>query len=922
MSDNLENSEKVETKVEEKNSVQKKKIRTRTLIVLLILAIFILGSSIIYRASFIETFEIGEEYLEVFSQNVRYKLNIGITNFVIIFMITYMINNSIKKGLKKFFEEEKINVPKLPNKSIALIFALVTSIIVSNLFLQKVIMFVNSAQFGINDPIYNMDAGFYMFQAPLIGQLLYYALTMLIVFTIYIVVYYIVVFNVFFDGVNRQTLRDSKFIKQLLFNAILCAICIAAIILFNMQNIVINGFLTLNDKMETVLIGSGAMDGIKLWGYRILAVVVIFSVYIAIKAFKKNNTKVVIKSLAVVPVYLVMLFIVMFGYNIFFVKGSELDKQKSYINTNINYTKIAYDINIDTKEIESTGTITEEEQIKNQQIINNIPIVTESVAKNNLLKTQTSTGYYTYGKVKASLYNGTLAYIAGRELDGSNGTDEYTHGYGAVITSASTTDEVGNVKYVSRDFENTKIKEPRIYYGTQSNASKIISPNVEEFDFPRTATENAGYNYNGDGGVNLNLLDRVCVGLKEGNLDLIFAKKNDTILLNRNVIERAEKILPYLMYDEEAYLVISDSGKLYWVIDAYTTSNEFPYSQKTKVIYKNSTKEINYIRNSIKVVVDAFNGDTKFYITDKTDPVAMVYNNMYKNLFEDVSELDYGISRYFTYSEFLYNIQSEILTMYHDVSADVLYRGNDVWEIASYSSSISRTGKAEMKPYYTVVKSENSNQNKIGLVIAYNLAGRESLNSYLIGTVENGKNVLSLYKFVGDSMVIGPMQLDNLIEQDEAISKEISSLNVTGTKIAKEMIIVPIDNTLLYVVPVYQTSLNEINSVPILKKIIVASGNKVAIGNDLTEAIKNLLSPNDAISIDVEDNSTIDGLIDSIIKANNNLTESNNSNDWGQIGRDIEALQNLIRQLEETKKAEKNDEDANNIVTNSANIVD
>ncbi len=922
MSDNLENNEKVETKVEEKNSNQKKSIRIRTLIVLLILALFILGSSIIYRASYIETFEIGEEYLEVFSQNVRYKLDIGIINFVIIFIIAYMINNSIKRGLKKFFEEEKINVPKLPNKSIALIFALVTSIIVSNLFLQKVIMFVNSAQFGINDPLYNMDVGFYMFQAPLIGQLLYYALTMLIIFTIYTVVYYIVVFNVFFDGVNRQTLRDSKFIKQLLFDTMLCAIFIAAIILFNMQNIVINGFLTLNDKMETVLIGSGAMDGIKLWGYRILAAVVVFSVYIAIRAFKKNNTKVVIKSLAVVPTYLVMLFVVMFGYNLFFVKGSELDKQKAYINTNINYTKIAYDVNIDTKEIESTGTITEEEKIRNEQIINNIPIITENVAKNNLLKTQTSTGYYTYGKTKASLYNGALVYIAGRELDGNNSTDEYTHGYGAVITSASTTDEAGNVKYVSRDFENTKIKEPRIYYGTQSNASKIISSNIEEFDFPRTATENAGYNYNGDGGVNLSLLDRACVGLKEGNLDLIFAKKNDTILLNRNVIERAEKILPYLMYDEQAYLVISDSGKLYWVIDAYTTSNEFPYSQKTKVIYKNSTKEINYIRNSIKVVVDAFNGDTKFYITDKTDPVAMVYNNMYKNLFEDISELDYGISRYFTYSEFLYNIQSEILTMYHDVSADVLYRGNDVWEIASYSSSISRTGKAEMKPYYTIVKSENGNQSKIGLVIAYNLSERESLNSYLIGTVENGKNVLSLYKFVGDSMVIGPMQLDNLIEQDEAISKEISSLNVTGTKIAKEMIIVPIDNTLLYVVPVYQTSLNEINSVPILKKIVVASGNKVAIGNDLTEAIKNLLSPNDAISIDVEDNSTIDGLIDSIIKANNNLTESNNSNDWGQIGRDIDALQNLIRQLEETKKTEKENNDINNSITNSVNVVD
>lgn len=165
------------------------------------------------------------------------------------------------------------------------------------------------------------------------------------------------------------------------------------------------------------------------------------------------------------------------------------------------------------------------------------------------------------------------------------------------------------------------------------------------------------------------------------------------------------------------------------------------------------------------------------------------------------------------------------------------------------------------------------------------------------------------------------MQLDSLIEQDERVASEISSLNVTGTKITKEMIIVPIENTLLYVVPIYQTSLNETNSVPVLKKVVVASGNKVALGDNLTRAIRNLLTPNAAVSVDVEDNSTIDGLIESIIKANNNLTESNKSNDWAQIGRDIEALQALVNQLETVKKEEKNNE-VNNSVVQGNNIID
>lgn len=378
------------------------------------------------------------------------------------------------------------------------------------------------------------------------------------------------------------------------------------------------------------------------------------------------------------------------------------------------------------------------------------------------------------------------------------------------------------------------------------------------------------------------------------------------------------------MYDENPYLIISDTGEAYWIIDAYTSSNDYPYSQKTKIVYKNNTKEINYIRNSVKVIVNAFSGETTFYITDKTDPVAMVYNSMYGNLFKDGSEIPNVISKHFTYSEFLYNIQSEMLNLYHDVSADVLYRGNDIWEIASYSNLITKSARSEMTPVYTLVKTVDSDESKLGLVISYNQYGKESLNAYLVRNSRKSEKINFHYiNFLVIHQYFGPMQLDNLIEQDETISAEISSLNVTGTKITKEMIIVPIDKTLLYVVPIYQTSLNETNSVPVLKKVILASGNKVSIGDNLSKAMKNLLSPNGAVSIEVEDTSTIDGLLDAIIKANNNLTESNNSNDWSQIGRDIEALQTLINKLKEAKEDEiKNNNVINNTIINGNSTVD
>ena len=915
------------TKEPEKKS---KKFRTRTIIVIIALIVFLLSLAISCRADYLELLEIGEEYVEVFTQNLKYRVFIAVINFLFIFIAISITNSLIKKGLKKFFDEEKREMPKLPNKSLALIGALIGAMITPDMFLEKVILFVNNSQFGITEPVFGMDIGFYMFQGPLLGAILYYLLTMTIIFTVYIAVYYIIAFNVYFDGVDAQTLKNNTFIKHLLFNAKIITLLIVGIILFNTQNIVLDEFLTLNDGLNTSIVGAGVVETtIKLWGYRVLGVIVILSVFMAIHFFKKSSAQNVIKSLAIVPVYLVCLFVVMIGYNILFINGRELDREKSYISTNIEFTKTAYNVKINEVDLESTGTITVEEAEANQEVINNTPVMSEAVVLNNLRQTQTSTEYYTYNEAKPTLYGDRLVYISAREINSKNTTynskaDEYTHGYGTVIVSANETDENGNAVYISKDFENSDIVEPRIYYGMETNSVITVSENNKEFDYPQTTTQNATNSYDGEGGATLNFLDKLVLTISEKKLSILVSDSNSKVLLNRNILDRAKKVMPYLIYDEEPYIVIGDDGNLYWVIDAYTVSNEYPYSQKTRIEYENSMRDINYIRNSVKVIINAYNGETNFYITDKTDPVVMVYNNMYKGLFKEESEIPEGISKYFTYSKFLYNIQANILKMYHDVSADVLYRGNDVWQIASYSNQITRTASTEMKPTYTMVKTVDSAESKLGLVTAYNIYGRESLNAYLVGTVQNGENILTLYKFINNSSVIGPMQLDSLIEQDETISREISSLNVTGTKITKEMVIVPIDEKLLYIVPIYQTSLNETNSAPVLKKVIVASGNKIAIGNKFSEALENLLSPKYSLNIEVEDTSTIDGIIDEIIKANNNLSESNNSNDWTQMGRDIEELQSLVKQLESMIREEEaqSTENENTNVIDNVNVVD
>ena len=217
---------------------------------------------------------------------------------------------------------------------------------------------------------------------------------------------------------------------------------------------------------------------------------------------------------------------------------------------------------------------------------------------------------------------------------------------------------------------------------------------------------------------------------------------------------------------------------------------------------------------------------------------------------------------------------------------------------------------------------EINGKNELGLIQIYTPNEKQNLISYLVGTTENGKNKLHLYKFSQDSNVVGPIQLEKQIEQDEAISKEIETLNTTGTKVTKSMIVVPLENTVLYVEPIYQTKLNE-SKIPVLKKVVVSSGNKIAIGDTIQKALENLLSTY-AVDIEIENTESLQGLIEAIIKANNNLTESNENDDWEMMGRDLKRLQELIKSLEtmneEQNKKEEKQSNLNTVnQTNSVN---
>ena len=915
-------------KTEEKQT--KKKSKTRFFIVLAVAVFAIIVGYIVFRGTYLEIMEIGENYINVFWQNIKYKGLALVINFVLIYSMIYITNTKIKKGLKEFFDQEKKEMPKLLNKSIAFISAIVISSLTSNFILEKAMLCFNSAGFGTQDPIFGLDIGYFVFQKPFIELAIWYFIIAMAALLIYTVAYYIISFNMFFDGVDRKTLKNSKLIKQITSFIMIIAVLLSAFIFLKTQDIGTEKFLNLQDENTTYsLYGAGFTDvTIKLWGYRILAIVVIISVYMAIKAFKEGKTKKLVLCIGMVPIYLVGMFLVMVVFQAMFVTTNELDKEKQYIEANIKYTKNAYGIDIQEINLNnSLENITTQDLTEYEKVLNNISIVSDDIVLKDLQNGQTAKGYYSYRDTQIGKYlidgKEQLVYISPREIVSSSGTYnnktyEYTHGYGAIITSATSTKENGTLNHMQKGFENSNeaitITQPRIYFGMQTNDTVVTgSKDKKEFDYPildSSSADNEEFTYTGEAGLKLNFIDRIILAIKEGDLKLAFSgnvTSTSKILTNRNIIKRAETIMPYLMYDENPYLVVTEEGKLVWVLDAYTISNNYPYSQKTTIRETSTSKiELNYIRNSVKVLVDAYDGTISFYITDRTDPIAMAYRNIYSDLFMDLEEqISADISEHFVYPEYLYNIQADIIARYHNIQPDVLYRSDDIWEIATHNTGkvLTKTG-TDIEPYYTMVKLTDEEEAKLGLVLPYTPEGRQNLISYLVGSYDNsGNSKLTIYKYQADSNILGPMQLDTQIEQDETIMKEIESLNVNGTKITKNMIIVPLDDNLLYVEPIYSQYINEQDALPTLKKVVVASGNKVAIGNTLKEALTNLVSQY-AVNIEVENTDTIEDLIDTIIKANHNLETSNTSNDWEMMGKDIKKLQELIQKLEKLVEEE------------------
>lgn len=678
--------------------------------------------------------------------------------------------------------------------------------------------------------------------------------------------------------------------------------------------------------------GAGYTDvTITLWKLRILCVLSVVAAILFVVNMKKKTYK----KILTVPVIMIAVGLVGTGAGLliqnFIVSPDELNKESEYLERNIEYTQYAYQLDdVTTTDFAADNSLEASDIVDNSETISNIRINDFDPTQQFYNQTQSIRQYYTFNDVDNDRYmiNGkyTQTYLATREIDETKISDswlnrhlKYTHGYGITlsrvdkVTASGQPDVlIGNIPPES-SVDEIQITRPEIYFGELSNEYVVVGTDEEEFDYPSGESNEYTF-YEGDAGIRLNLFNRIIFAAKEGSLKLLVSSNIDSdskIIINRNVMERVRTIMPYLTYENDPYMVTVD-GKLYWMVDAYTTSSNYPYSQPY------GDDGVNYIRNSVKVVVDAYNGDVDFYVVDEEDPIAMTYAKIYPDLFKSGDEMPENLKAHIRYPNTLLQIQASIYTRYHMEDIGVFYLNEDQWDIAY---EIYGTEQVQMTPTYYIAKLPGEEKAEFFNSIPFTPKSKRNMTALLIARNDGDHyGELVLYQFPKNKTVYGPEQIEAQIDQNTEISKEFSLWNSSGTKYSRgNMFVIPINSSILYVEPVYLEATN--SSIPEVKRIIVVYGDRIAYEETLAECLVSLFGEEAAAAIDNSDESVsqepagepAEGdtpstgepsqelsqteLIMNAQEAYDSAQEAVQSGDWAAYGEYMDELEEILGQL-------------------------
>ena len=883
-------------------------------LVVIVLLVISAGAGVIVNYQWLSSLNYGK----IFFARFYTELKLGIPVFVILFFLLYFYFNKIKKDYMKYTGDELSGrqTGRLTGLVIwgSVLVSAVMAIKFADDMWQDFLNFCYSSNFGLKDPIFSKDVSFYLLKLPFLNKtyrfiMLFIAVLAGLTIVLYMFMYYSNTTR-FFRYSEEKHAFSSIPNKEIIMIAINQA-AILGLVFFVLLSFgyYLKGF-NLLGSTRGIVNGAGYTDiNVILLFNRILIIACIAAgILFAVGAIKRNIKLTAVGPIAVAAIMLVSYISSAVVQN-FVVSPNEYSKEKPYIKNNIKMTQMAYGLGeIDRENFGEVRDIANVDMDENKGTVDNIKINDYRPVIQVYNQLQGIRMYYRFNDVDVDRYDidgkPTEVFLSARELDKSRLSEQarswinmhliYTHGYGAVVTPVNSVNQEGQPMFTVKDIPpegDIKINRPEIYFGEITDDYAIVNTNAKEFDYPAGSGEANKYTvYQGKSGTKLNFLNRILYTIYTGDVRILFSgdiNSQSRILINRNIEDRVKAIAPFLKYDKDPYLVI-DNGKLYWMVDAYTVSDNFPYSTE----YEAEGARFNYIRNSVKVTVNAYDGSTNFYIYDKNDPVVQVYRKLYPSLFKPYEEMPEGLKEHVRYPQTLFNIQSKVYKTYHMNDTQVFYNKEDLWEIAKekYQDEVQ-----DIESQYIYMGLKESNKEDLMLMVPYTPATKNNMVSWMTGYMDRdtGKPILKVYDFPKSTHVYGPLEFESRIDEDAHISQQITLWNQGGSSVIRgNTLVVPIDKSILYVEPLYIASGNE-NSIPEVKRVIVSDGSRIVMADDISHALDELIEGKPQTSKSATKGAAPD-VLDNIKNTYNKAVKALKNGDFSQFGTLMDKLGNLI----------------------------
>ena len=595
----------------------------------------------------------------------------------------------------------------------------------------------------------------------------------------------------------------------------------------------------------------------------------------------------------------------------FYVRPNELELERPYIASNIALTQLAYNLHqITAAAFPATQDLDAKALAANQVTIDNIRLWDWQPLMDTYRQMQEIRTYYKFHDVDIDRYWLEGKYqqvmLSARELKSAllppnaqtwvNRHVLFTHGNGAVMSPVRLKSEAGLPLFYLRDIppvaaSGPPVAEPRIYYGEETSEYVIVKGTTPEFDYPQ-GKDNIYASYDGDGGIGISGIARQALfAWYVADLNLLLTSyigPASRIMIRRNIKERVRAIAPFLRLDQDPYLVIH-AGRLFFVQDAYTVSDYFPYAQPVG--------RFNYIRNAVKIIIDAYHGRVDFYLIDAADPIAATYRRIFPDLFKPLAAMPEGLQRHLRYPEGLFRVQADIYRAYHMSSPDVFYNREDLWQFPRHTEG---GPQATMAPYYMVMRLPGEASAEFVLMLPMAPSQRQNMIAWLAARCDPpnyGK--LIVYEFPKDKLVYGPFQIEALINQNTEISQQISLWNQSGSRVTRgNILVIPIENSILYVSPLYLRA--EQGHLPELKRVIAAYGERVVMRETLGEALAALFA-DAALPAIAPSGSAASGAVEGgderlreALRHYHQALERLKAGDWAGFGQALDALRAVL----------------------------